>query len=236
MRQTYVRATFFNRFKILASSKMRFPPRRCVNLSQSAFLCTFWQEKKVSAVMRGDADFHFFNTSRAPSVGFHGTAVYVTFGELHFCKIKKWDAQNAWGVQKKCIEIFKLLKTIEIQFENVSFFAIAFPYRGCWKKSKFTSWRPWRAFFCASRNAWGSHFLWISEVPAHIRFDFTCCPKSVFVSSSFFKTSPAKVQTFLFDDSSAGMGAIFFIKIIEIHLALQIPIWKRSRGQKNIAF
>ena len=54
-----------------------------------------------------------------------------------------------------------------------------------------------RTFFCASRNAWGSHFLCFSEVPAHIRLVLYFGPKSFLVSSSFFKTPIVKLSIFM---------------------------------------
>ena len=140
-------------------------------------------------------------------------------------------------VCKKCIEIFILLKTIEKQFENVWLFAIAFPSRGCCKNQISHPGTRGAHFFLCSPQCVGitiymnfgspsSYSIWAVRVP-QIRFRVKFVFQDLLCETAHYFYSTILVLEW---------GRLFFIKIIEIHLALQIPIWKRSRGQKMITF
>ncbi len=85
------------------------------------------------------------------------------------------------------------------------------PVQGVLQKSKFASWRPWRALFLCSPQCVGiALFLWISEVPCENALDSSCGPKSVFGKIYFSRPPLRKCTLFLLGNSSAGMGTIIF--------------------------
>ena len=158
------------------------------------------------------------------------------FGERQFCNFKKWDAQNAWGVQK----MHRNFHTFENHRKTIwkcMTFCNRVPVQGVLQKSNFASWHTWRALFFVLPAMRGDHVLYkFRKSQLILGLGRGGAPNPFSCQVRFSRPPLRKCTLFLLDDSSAGMGTTFFIKIMKIHLALQIPIWKRSRGQNLIAF
>ena len=154
------------------------------------------------------------------------------FGERQFCNFKKWDAQNVWGVQK----MHRNFQTFENHWKSIwkcMFFCNRVPVQGVVQNTKSASPPLCRSLFVVFRAERGdpnSYKLWHlcggGLLDAQSKPPLCPCGCALFqdphCESAHYFSSVILVLEW---------GRLFFIKIGKIHLALQIPIWKRSRGQ-----